>query len=357
MAENRRILLVDDDQNFRTSMERSLRSRRFEITTADSAEAALKAAQGHEFELVITDVRMPGMDGFELATRLRATTPRARILMLTAFGSNRVQERSRQAGAMTWMEKPVHLVQLIDYIEYLFGDDGFAGKVRDVDLFDYLQLLHGAGADKVVEILSLGGAGRVYFASGQIVHAHTMELTGREALFDILSWGGGHFSELEWLPPPERTLDENTAYLLLEAARRRDEAGASLNSSGAVEVPSQAPKEEQRGNIRSLLQEFEKVRGVRGVLALGSSGLPLARAGELPTGTEALMALIQKVATPLGSALDVGPCREMEISLDTGDSLHAEPAGDKLVVAHLAPLADMGAVRRWLRDVAWRLKG
>lgn len=82
---NRRILLVDDEANVRTSVSWLLDLDQHEVTQAASADEALELYAPGRFDLVITDMRMPGMSGADLAIRIKRQQPNQPIIMLTAY--------------------------------------------------------------------------------------------------------------------------------------------------------------------------------------------------------------------------------------------------------------------------------
>jgi two-component system CheB/CheR fusion protein len=109
-----RILLVDDDLQALETLSEILRVEGARVTAAESAETAVKAARQGEFDLVISDIAMPGMDGFELISRLREL-PHCRrwpAIALSGFGRAEDSAKSRAAGFDLHLNKPVSLEAL-----------------------------------------------------------------------------------------------------------------------------------------------------------------------------------------------------------------------------------------------------
>jgi two-component system, chemotaxis family, chemotaxis protein CheY len=110
-----RILAVDDSPSMRDMVRIALTSAGFEVTQATDGEEALQLAREHAFDLILSDVNMPRMDGIELIRALRAEnsyrhTP---ILMLTTDGSADRKREGKEAGATGWIVKPFDPAQLI----------------------------------------------------------------------------------------------------------------------------------------------------------------------------------------------------------------------------------------------------
>jgi DNA-binding NtrC family response regulator len=118
MAEGRRILLVDDDENvlfvLRASLQRQDGS--YVIETARDARAALKLAQAAPVDLLVTDVRLPGMDGVALTEALVAALPHLGVLWITAYGCREFAAQAVQLGVRACLEKPVEITQFRDAV-------------------------------------------------------------------------------------------------------------------------------------------------------------------------------------------------------------------------------------------------
>lgn len=109
------ILVVDDDRDVAQSIEMSLRRRGYRVALAHSGVEALKLLRRIKPDLVILDVLMPGMNGFEVCRRLRAdaTTSSLPIVFLTARGQERDRIEGLRAGADDYLSKPFNLEELI----------------------------------------------------------------------------------------------------------------------------------------------------------------------------------------------------------------------------------------------------
>jgi DNA-binding NtrC family response regulator len=114
MAENKgRILVVDDETNARTALSELLRDEGYVVEAAADAFKALGKAADFAPDLVLTDLKMPGMDGLALLARLREDSPDLPVVMMTAFGEVETAVRAMQAGARDYLPKPVNVAELI----------------------------------------------------------------------------------------------------------------------------------------------------------------------------------------------------------------------------------------------------
>ena len=106
-----KILLVDDEPNLTSALVRSLDRTQFEIFTADSAQQGLMILAGHDIDVVVSDERMPGMSGVELAAELSRRHPQVRAILLTGYEGVDV-DRALDARARNVLTKPVSIVDL-----------------------------------------------------------------------------------------------------------------------------------------------------------------------------------------------------------------------------------------------------
>jgi DNA-binding response OmpR family regulator len=114
----RRVLLADDDPALRRLIGTTLGSQDFDLLQAVDGEEALQIARQQHPELVLLDVNMPKLDGFEVCRNLRSdpATSSMKIVMLTARGADVDRARAREAGADDYFIKPFSPVQLLNKV-------------------------------------------------------------------------------------------------------------------------------------------------------------------------------------------------------------------------------------------------
>src|SRR5262249_43891369 len=116
------IVIVDDDDALRTSLDNLLRSVGFRAQGFASAEAFLHANQAPETACLILDVRLPGMNGLELQRQLGAAHWRIPIIFVTAYADDDVRTRALAAGAIAFLYKPCREEELLNAIETAVTD-------------------------------------------------------------------------------------------------------------------------------------------------------------------------------------------------------------------------------------------
>ena len=112
-----RILLVDDDQIFRTRLVRALNQRGYEVYQAANAEEGIVLAKRHSPERAIVDMRMPGMSGLDLINALAKIDPDIDIIVLTGYGSIATAVEAVRRGARDYLTKPVDTEQILQTFE------------------------------------------------------------------------------------------------------------------------------------------------------------------------------------------------------------------------------------------------
>jgi two-component system NtrC family response regulator len=108
----RRILVVDDDESLRRVTQVQLEQAGYEVDAAPDGDSALAAMQENARDLVLTDLKMPGLSGLDLLRRIRAEHPDTAVVMMTAFGAVDTAVEAMRAGAYDYLTKPVRQAEL-----------------------------------------------------------------------------------------------------------------------------------------------------------------------------------------------------------------------------------------------------
>jgi CheY-like chemotaxis protein len=103
----KRVLVVDDDPVVGKSIDRVLSPRGYAVITAGTGEEALSRLAAEDYDVVYTDIRMPGMDGIEVARRIKAMRPWLPVLIVTGFGSEENMAAAKEAGVAGFLHKPL----------------------------------------------------------------------------------------------------------------------------------------------------------------------------------------------------------------------------------------------------------
>lgn len=107
MNAKRHVLVIDDDAVVGRSFDRVLSAKGYEVDTAMSGAEALKDIEAHNYDVVFTDIRMPGMDGLEVAEQIKARCPWTPIVVITGYGTEENEAKASVLGVSGFVRKPL----------------------------------------------------------------------------------------------------------------------------------------------------------------------------------------------------------------------------------------------------------
>ena len=108
-----KVLLVDDEEEFLETLSSRLEMRGLKVSAVTSGEQAVTEAKEQEYDAIVVDLSMPGIDGLETLRRIKANNPNAEIIMLTGHGSIQSGVEAMKLGAGDFLQKPVELSELM----------------------------------------------------------------------------------------------------------------------------------------------------------------------------------------------------------------------------------------------------
>jgi CheY-like chemotaxis protein len=310
MDTRHRILLLDDDPDLLSMYGEILKQLPSapEVHTAVTGARALALLESHEFRLLISDLKMPKMDGLQVLSIVRRKHPELRTVVLTSVMDEQFRSRVYALGVDIYWQKPVNEQEIKlfrECIESLLDRDtrsGFRG-VQSKSLVDIVQLECLAQSSSVLRITNGPLSGKLWITDGQLVDAETDETRGEEAFRKILAWKTGSFEALPAETTRAQTIFKSYHALLLETAQAIDEAqGKAANA-----------EENATAGQSSSLKPLSQVEGVEFALAAktgqeGFEALALENADRVNTWTRQTMERFRS----LGDKLQAGPLEQIE---------------------------------------------
>jgi ATP-dependent Lon protease len=115
----KKILVVDDDFNFRSLMVHVLKDEGYSVSMAEDGIAALRALEREGFDILITDINMPNMDGIELFNNVKNLYPQIPVIFVSGFNYNNLDEKLLREGASYFLKKPFNLNLLKHTIKHI----------------------------------------------------------------------------------------------------------------------------------------------------------------------------------------------------------------------------------------------
>jgi two-component system, cell cycle response regulator CpdR len=116
-----RILLAEDEEAMRMYLARALQNAGYDVVSVDRGTEALPLLQTQHFDLLLSDIVMPEMDGIELAQRCAEISPKTKVMFITGFAAVTLKA-SREAPQAKVLSKPFHLRDLVLEVERIFGN-------------------------------------------------------------------------------------------------------------------------------------------------------------------------------------------------------------------------------------------
>jgi CheY-like chemotaxis protein len=247
------VLIVDDEKPFLLSVTDGLAAyaKDFAVLTAINGKEAIKVLGSTEVNLVVTDLRMPTMDGFELLAHMSGNYPGIPVIVMTAYGTPEIEERLQKMGTFHYLEKPLDLNVLADKITDALISGSAQDRIRGISLAAFLQLVEMENKTCTLTIKSHNTVGHLYFVKGDLLQAETGNLKGEEAALDIVAWDDVVI-EIQYIcAVKKKSIESPLAEILMEGFRLKDEKGRVEESVGG---------QEEKMNVKQLNEIIKEVK-------------------------------------------------------------------------------------------------
>lgn len=254
------VLIVDDETRLLQTIEVGLKSNQdeFEVITACNGKEAVEVLKKHRIDLVVTDLRMPEMDGFELLSFLSNTYPFMPNVVMTAFATPEIEEKLNATGTLKLLEKPLDIEKLAKAINEGLKQDSSEGAIAGFSLANFLQLLAMEKKTCLLNVRDSMVQGYIYLHQGEIHAAVSGSLKGEEAAYQLLARDHVKIT-FQKLPKRkvQKMIKKSLMSLLMEAMRRKDEKTKSDGAATEVESVAETievPEAEKKSELKEMLQ-------------------------------------------------------------------------------------------------------
>ena len=286
------LLLVDADSRSVRVLEVSLKKAGYSVTTAKDGLDALQKIELSMPDLILSDTRLPKMDGYALVRRLKEHADWAQIPVVFLTSQKSIEDKIRglELGVEDYLTKPIFVRELIARVNLLLarrtregiatrqhpqtgGRTRFSGSIADMNVVDLLQTFEVSRKSGIVHLTNGDSAADIFFRDGKVVDAALGRLGGEEAVYRALIWNDGEFEvEFTKVENPD-AIESSTQGLLMEGMRRVDEWGRLLEAlpplTTAFEVDSEELLErlnEIPDELNSILRLFDGKRSLMAVV-------------------------------------------------------------------------------------------
>lgn len=197
MANPKRILIADDEDDLTWAISKSLSKtdHDFEIESVGNGNDAWQRLSEKNFDLLISDIRMPGRSGLQLLLDIRKSYPETKVVIITAYGSREIIELTEKYGSFFYLEKPFELGYLKQIVLDALGikKQGFNGSIQSARIHELVTMNCTNKSNSSLVISAKERKGTIHFRNGDIVHAEYGKLRGEKAFFNILNLAHGTF--------------------------------------------------------------------------------------------------------------------------------------------------------------------
>lgn len=227
------VLIVDDETRLLQSIEAGLMAYRnkFKVFTAGNGKQAVKILKATAIDLVITDLKMPEMDGFELLVYIHGNFPFLPAIVMTAFNTPEIEEMLINGNSLQILEKPIDIDELTGAISEALEREVKEGSLTGISLANFLQLLEMEQKTCLLEVTSKNCQGFIYFYQGQLYAAISGQEKGEEAVYKMLLLDDVHITfKKQPMKQIKRLISKPLLSLLMEGFKRKDEMTAAVGN-------------------------------------------------------------------------------------------------------------------------------
>lgn len=263
MARSKKLLLVDDEKFLLESLKEGLSdySHLFETEICFSVDEAIERTKVFRFDLVITDIRMPGKSGIDLLMYLKTNYFQGKVMAMTAYGDEEVFSKISELGGMKVIVKPFDFEwfkrMLIDFFE---EKKGFSGTIDSIDLTSVLQIINLEKKSVDVKITIDDKDGFLHFDKGEIINAEFDGVTGEDAAKNLINLNKGKFVVLKSRKEVNREITTPFITFIIDVATEIDEQKYNIIK----------PKEpEKKLNIGVSQEIFKPIASITGFKSAG----------------------------------------------------------------------------------------
>ncbi len=249
---NKNVLIVDDDRILRHLIKKKFQAHATVFTTllAEDGVEAVQILKDNAISIVVTDLHMPNIDGFELLAHMSAKYPDIPVIVLTAYSTPQSKKRVLDTGAAAFIEKPFVVEDLADSIITSLEKESEGGTLQTVSIEMFLQLVEMEQKTCTIRVINKDTEkkGVLFFKGGELLDARIRDMHEKEAAYEIFSWDSPSLSIQDTCVLNKKVIKEDLQAVLFDAMRLKDEAG--LDESSFLESPAKTPPATKKKTVK-----------------------------------------------------------------------------------------------------------
>ncbi|MBI4772668.1 MAG: response regulator [Deltaproteobacteria bacterium] len=221
------ILIVDGDDLFLKALEDYFEASSCDLGLfpAKNGKQAIRIIENEPVDLVVTDLMMPEMDGFELLAYLNDHFPSTPVIVVSTYETPETKEKLQRLGSFPFIKKPLQFKELEDAILYSLQQEHGKGSISGVSIASFIQMVDSDQKTCLVEARTeISKPGYLYFNKGELWDAMWGALTGKEAAIEIIGWERAEIL-FKNLPKKKirKRIESGLMSLIMAAMKHRDE--------------------------------------------------------------------------------------------------------------------------------------
>ena len=241
MSKQWQILIVLDDEYLNRNVVNSLQIDGYFVKGVTSATEAVHLLWAEEYDIVVSDQKMPDSDGFELLQWMRTYRPSTRMIMIGIPGSSVTRTQALENGVVSYLEKPLDLHILKEELRRLLQQTGFSASLDSFDLLDVIQIVN-MSHKTIAMVVNTGleEQGLLGFQAGELVWAEYGILRGEEAFFALAAHKNGTITHQPWTAQIRPNVTQPISRLIFRALQYRSKYAEFQQLTGEQAVLSPA---------------------------------------------------------------------------------------------------------------------
>ena len=233
MSKQWHILIVLDDEYLNQNIVNSLQIDGYFVKGVTSGTEAVHLLWAEEYDVVVSDQKMPDSDGFELLQWIRTYRPGTRMIMIGMPGSSVTRTQALENGVVSYLEKPLDLHMLKEELRRLLQQTGFSANLDSFDLLDVIQMVN-MSHKTIAMVVNTGleEQGLLGFQAGELVWAEYGILHGEEAFFALAAHKNGTITHQPWTAQIRPNVTQPLSRLIFQALQYRSKYAAFKQLTG-----------------------------------------------------------------------------------------------------------------------------
>lgn len=265
----KKILIVDDDTNFLLSLADGLKThaKNVDVMIAENGREAVEKLRKNKIELLVTDIKMPEMDGLELLAHMVNNYPNIPVIVMTAFATREIEDRAANMGSFRFLEKPLDFHVLQEMINEGL-DVGSHYYTKVVSLCSFLQTVVRETRTCTITVRSKEKKGYLYFFKGELIDGEAVELRGAAAVYNIVSWENAEIEISGDFPDEPVKIETPLNFIIEEELHRRTYmAEDKRNAAGSKETKGKMNQEKMSEAINVLKKDLDDALVNTGIMS------------------------------------------------------------------------------------------